>query len=210
MSLTTGPFTYDVRCFLGIFGLPTYPDLIRSYVVKSVAAWPIYLPKNLTSYMNAPYSEFKLAKSLSKIRYKNCKQFLLCWSIITKSMHNRSFKVLFNAFHSVRITNSPVHMQGWAHNHRMHAFKYGKKEHFAIDFQVLHKKRDKVFRENRLHNIVNPQSTCLVNWPRKTYSLVACVECVVMLSRKKVKRVIKDKSLWTLFGCHDSTLSFAI
>ena len=104
----------------------------------------------------APYSVFKLAKSLSRLRYKNCKQFLLCWSIITKSMHNRSFKVLFNAFHSVRITNSPVHMQGWAHNHRMHAFKYGKKEHFAIDFQVLHKKRNKVFRENRLHNIVNP------------------------------------------------------
>ena len=27
----------------------------------------------------------------------------------------------------------------------MHAFKYGKKEQFAIDFQVLHKKRDKVY-----------------------------------------------------------------
>jgi hypothetical protein len=68
-------------------------------------------------------------------------------------MQSRSFKDLFNAFHSVRKTNSPVRMQGWAHNHRMHAFKYGKKEHFAIDFQVLHKKKDKVFRENRLHNI---------------------------------------------------------
>ena len=28
--------------------------------------------------------------------------------------------------------------------------------------------------------------------------------------RRKVRRVIKDKSLWTLFCCHDSTLSFAI
>ena len=145
--------------------------------------------------MNAPYSVFKLAKSLSKIlRCKNCIQFLLCWSIITKYMQNRSFKVLFNAFHSVRITNSPVHMQGWAHNHRMHAFKYGKKEHFAIDFQVLHKKRDKVFRENRLHNIVNPQSTCFVNWPRKTYSLVACVECVVLLRVEFPTYIVEKRS----------------
>ena len=51
----------------------------------------------------------------------------------------------------------------------MHAFKYGKKEHFAIDFQVLHKKRDKVFRENRLHNI----------WYARHYNLLSIINQVL-------------------------------
>ena len=44
-----------------VFGYfwPMYPpNLIRqftTYFVKSDAAWPTYLPKNLTSYVNAPY-----------------------------------------------------------------------------------------------------------------------------------------------------------
>ena len=37
-----------------------------------------------------------------------------------------------------------------------------------------------------------------------------CHHPLITQLRKKVRRVIKDKSLWTLFCCHDSTLSFAI
>ena len=41
-------FTYDVRCFGGIFDLPTLIYIttyyIKAYVVKSDAAWPTYLP----------------------------------------------------------------------------------------------------------------------------------------------------------------------
>ena len=39
-----GAFTYDVRCFWGIFDLPTYPNQILyfTYIVKSDTAWPTY------------------------------------------------------------------------------------------------------------------------------------------------------------------------
>ena len=53
-SLHKGAFTYDVRCFLGSFDLPTYPNQILYYIsLFSKIRWS-YLPKNLTSYMNAP------------------------------------------------------------------------------------------------------------------------------------------------------------
>ena len=52
---TKGAFTYDVRCFWGIFDLPTYPNQkLYYYLVKSDAAGPTYLPKNLTSYVSKP------------------------------------------------------------------------------------------------------------------------------------------------------------
>ena len=49
-----GAFTYDVRCFGGIFDRPTYPDQMQLDLPTYL---PTYLPKNLTSYVNAPYDE---------------------------------------------------------------------------------------------------------------------------------------------------------
>ena len=42
LILFSEAFTYDVRCFLGIFDLPTYPNqivyYIKGYIIKSGAA----------------------------------------------------------------------------------------------------------------------------------------------------------------------------
>ena len=47
-------FTYDVRCFLGIFDLPTYPNQILYYIslFNKIRFSLTYLPKILTSYVN--------------------------------------------------------------------------------------------------------------------------------------------------------------
>ena len=53
-----GAFIYDVRWFLGIFDLPTYPNQILDYYISpfsKIRCSLTYLPKNLTSYVNAPY-----------------------------------------------------------------------------------------------------------------------------------------------------------
>ena len=49
-------FTYDVRCFGGIFDIPTYPNQMLYYISifsKIKFSWT-YLPKNLTSYWMLP------------------------------------------------------------------------------------------------------------------------------------------------------------
>jgi hypothetical protein len=54
-----GAFKYDVRCFLGIFDLPTYPNQILYYIsifskIRCSLTYLPYLLKNLTSHVNAP------------------------------------------------------------------------------------------------------------------------------------------------------------
>ena len=56
-EIAKGAFIYDVRCFPAfLIYLPTLIRYFTAYVylVKSDEAWPTYLPKNLTSYMNTP------------------------------------------------------------------------------------------------------------------------------------------------------------
>ena len=49
-------FTYDVRCFLDIFDLPTYPNPMLYYIslFSKIRCTLTYPPKNLTSCVNAP------------------------------------------------------------------------------------------------------------------------------------------------------------
>ena len=56
---------YDVRCFLGISDLPTYPNQILYYIsLCSKIRWCLtYLPKNLTSYVNAPLAHLAVHSS---------------------------------------------------------------------------------------------------------------------------------------------------
>ena len=51
-------FTSDVRCILGIFDLPAYPNQILYYIslFSKIRCSLTYLPKNLTLYVNAPLS----------------------------------------------------------------------------------------------------------------------------------------------------------
>ena len=60
-----GAFTYDVRYFLGIFDLPTYPNQMFYYIslfskIRCSLNYLPSLPKNLTSYVNAPLSVFEI------------------------------------------------------------------------------------------------------------------------------------------------------
>ena len=56
VKMAKGAFTYDVRCFGGIFDLPTYPNQILYYIslCSKIRCSLTYLPKNLTSYVNDP------------------------------------------------------------------------------------------------------------------------------------------------------------
>ena len=51
---------------------PDVFGVFLTYLVKSDAAWPIYLPKNLTSYVNAPLAPgATLEVTVAKDRYNN-------------------------------------------------------------------------------------------------------------------------------------------
>ena len=52
-----GAFIYDVRCFLSIFEVCNYPNQMVYYIglFSKIRCSLTYLPKNLTSYLNAPY-----------------------------------------------------------------------------------------------------------------------------------------------------------
>ena len=73
-------FTYDVRCFGGIFDLPTLIRYYTTYIyeVKSDVSWPTYLPKNLTSYVNAPIVQGLLILGL----WKRIRPILILWLVI--------------------------------------------------------------------------------------------------------------------------------
>ena len=63
-------FTYEVRCFGGILYLPTLIRYFTTiYLVKSGTAYPTYLPKTLTSYVNAPlYSKCQIVNFCGLLR----------------------------------------------------------------------------------------------------------------------------------------------
>ena len=56
LKINKGAFSYEVRCFLCIFDLPTYTNEMLCYISlysKIRCRLITYLPKNLTSYVNA-------------------------------------------------------------------------------------------------------------------------------------------------------------
>ena len=76
-----GAFTYDVRCFGGIFDLPTFPNQILYYIsLFSKIRWSlIYLPTYLKIWRHIwmlPYEIAKkqLAVSNERISSKNCQK----------------------------------------------------------------------------------------------------------------------------------------